>query len=69
MRLGVAVAKKGAPFMKLFKTEASERSEADQAAAARLMAITNRLGTGRSPDPAMEAAPEPQAPEEPEDPQ
>lgn len=55
--------------MKLFKAEAPERSAADQAAAVRLMAIANRYKTGRSPDPAPEGAPEPQAPEEPEFPQ
>ncbi len=59
---------KGAPFMRLFKAKEYGRSEEDEAAAMRLMAITNRIRPGSSPDLGAQDAPEPQAPEEPEEP-
>jgi hypothetical protein len=55
--------------MRLFKAKESERSEEDEAAAMRLMAITNRIRPGSSPDSGAQDAPEPHAPEERDDPQ
>ncbi|HEX6660256.1 MAG TPA: hypothetical protein VF067_00070 [Sphingomicrobium sp.] len=66
---GVAVAMKGAPLMKLFKAKEPERSEEDEAAAMRLMAITNRMRPGSLPGPTAQDTPEQQQPEQPEDPQ
>jgi len=60
---------KGAPFMRLFKAKESERSAEDEAAAMRLMAITNRIRPRSSPDLGAQDAPEPQEPEERDDPQ
>lgn len=63
---------KGAPFMRLFKAKESERTAEDEAAAMRLMAITNRIRPGSSSDFGAQDAPEPekpQAPEERDDPQ
>ena len=64
---GVAVAMKGAPFMRLFKAKEYERSEEDEAAAMRLMAITNRIRPGSPPDFGAQDAPEPQDPQEPKE--
>jgi hypothetical protein len=55
--------------MRLFKAKESERSEEDEAAAMRLMAITNRIRPGSSRDSGAQDAPEPQAPEARDDPQ
>ena len=55
--------------MRLFKAKEYGRSEEDEAAAMRLMAITNRIRPGSSPDLGAHDAPEPQEPEERDDPQ
>ena len=53
--------------MRLFKAKEYERTEEDEAAALRLMAITNRIRPGSSPDFGAQDAPEPQEPEAPEE--
>jgi hypothetical protein len=53
--------------MRLFKAKEPERSEEDEAAAMRLMAITNRIRPGSSTDSGAQDAPEPQEPQEPEE--
>jgi hypothetical protein len=55
--------------MRLFKVREPERSEEDEAAAMRLMAITNRIRPRSSSDLGAQDAPEPQEPEERDDPQ
>jgi hypothetical protein len=55
--------------MRLFKVREPERSEEDEAAAMRLMAITNRIRPRSSSDFGTQDAPEPQEPEERDDPQ
>lgn len=53
--------------MRLFKAKEPERSADDEAAAIRLMAITNRTRPGTSRD--LEESPAPDEPEEREDPE
>jgi hypothetical protein len=53
--------------MRLFKAKEPERSEEDEAAAMRLMAITNRIRPASSNHP--EESPAPDDPEEREDPE
>jgi hypothetical protein len=57
----VAVAKKGAPLMRLFKTN-QHQPEEDRARDLRLTAIASRY----RPDPPREIPPEPQAAESPQ---
>ena len=60
---------KGAPFMNIFRAKEPERSAEDEAAAMRLMAITNRIRPRSSSDFEVQDAPEPQEREEGENPQ